>query len=89
MNYFIDTEQDRALDWLHPSQNIDFTATILCATNESVDMWNSVVQNMNSCVPKIILSKDTFSEVDDPHGHIQRMLSTSVLKRVFQIMSLF
>ena len=79
MNYFINTEQDRALDWLHPSQNLDFTATILCATNESVDMWNSVVQNMNSCVPKIILSKDTFSEVDDPHGHIQRMLSTSVL----------
>ena len=51
----------------------------LCATNENVDMWNSVAQNMNLSAPKTLISKDTFSEVDDPHGHIQRMLSTLVL----------
>jgi len=27
------------------------------------------------------MSKDTFSEVDDPHGHIERMLTTTVLNR--------
>jgi hypothetical protein len=79
MKYYTDTEWERALEWLYPGQHLDYTATILCATNENVDMWNSVAQNMNLSAPKTLISKDTFSEVDDPHGHIQRMLSTPVL----------
>ena len=42
-------------------------------------MWNSVAQNMNLSIEKTLTSKDTFYEVDDPHDHIQRMLSTTVL----------
>ena len=93
MKYYTDTEWERALDWLYPGQQLDHTATILCATNESVDMWNSVAQSINLSAPKTLMSKYTFSEVDDPHGHIQRMLTTTVLNRfrkmVFQIMSLY
>ena len=81
MKYYTDTEWERALDWLYPGQQLDHTATILCATNESVDMWNSVTQSMNLLAPKTLMSKDTFSEVDDPHGHIQRMLTKTVLNR--------
>ena len=47
------------LEQLYPSQHLAYTpATILC---------NSVVQNINFSVPKTLISKDTFSEVDDPH----------------------
>ncbi len=81
MKYYTDSEWEGALDWLYPVQQLDHTATILCATNESVDMWNSVAQSMNLSAPKRLMSKDTFSEVDDPHGHIQRMLITAVLNR--------
>ena len=81
MKYYTDTEWEGALDWLYPGQQLDHTATILCATNESVDMWNSVAQSMNLSAPKALMSKDIFSEVDDPHGHIQRMLTTTVLNR--------
>ena len=81
MKYYTDTEWEGALDWLYPGQQLDHTATILCATNESVDMWNSVAQSMNLSAPKTLMSKDIFSEVDDPHGHIQRMLTTTVLNR--------
>ena len=44
-------------------------------------MWNSVAQSMNLSAPTTLTSKDTFSEVDDPYGHIQRMLTTTVLNR--------
>ena len=81
MKYYTDTEWERALDWLYPGQQLDHTATILCETNKSVDMWNSVAQSMNLSAPKTLMSKDMFSEVDDPHGHIQRMLTTSELNR--------
>ena len=79
MKYYTDIQWQRALDWLYPGRQLDYTATILCATNESVDMWNSVAQNMNLSIEKTLTSKDTFYEVDDPHDHIQRMLSTTVL----------
>ncbi len=55
------------MEWLYPSQHLAYTATILC---------NSVAQNINLSVPKTLISKDTFSEVDDPH---QSMLTTLVL----------
>ncbi len=65
MRYYTDIQWQRALDWLYPGRQLDYTATILCATNESVDMWNSVAQNMNLSIEKTLTSKDTFYEVDD------------------------
>jgi hypothetical protein len=79
LNYFIDEDHDMAVEWLYPEGNLDFTATILCSTNESVDMWNAVAQDLNVNVAHLLRSKDTFSEVDDVHGHIKKMLSKALL----------
>jgi hypothetical protein len=38
MKYYTDIQWQRALDWLYPGQQLDYTVTILCATNESVDI---------------------------------------------------
>jgi hypothetical protein len=81
---FTDNGMRDALTWLYPNgfnYNSDFlSSAILAATNQQVDKWNSIVQGLNPN-PEIIelKSKDTLCEVDDPHGHIQRMLSTGVL----------
>jgi hypothetical protein len=42
-------------------------------------MWNAVAQGMNSSVEHTLRSKDSFSEVDDPKGHLKKMLSTTML----------
>ncbi len=36
-----------AVEWLYPGGHLDFSATILCSTNESVDTWNAIAQGMN------------------------------------------
>ena len=50
-----------------------------CHYNNSVDMWNSIAQEMNPESEKKLLSKDSFSEVDDPNGHLKKMLSDEFL----------
>ncbi len=57
------------MEWLYPGGQLDFSGTILCSTNESVDMWNAVAQVMNSSEEHILRSKDCFSEVDDMKGY--------------------
>jgi hypothetical protein len=52
---------------------------ILAATNQQVDVWNEFVQSMNSQEPHILLSYDEFCQVDDPHGHIGRMVTRDVM----------
>jgi ATP-dependent DNA helicase PIF1 len=42
-------------------------------------MWNAIVQGMNSSVEHTLRSKDSFSEVDDPKGHLKKMLSATML----------
>ncbi len=42
-------------------------------------MWNAVAQEMNSSVEHTLRSKDSFSKVDDPKGHLKKMLSTTML----------
>lgn len=79
LNYFIEDDHDEAVEWLYPEGNLDFSATVLCSTNESVDMWNAVAQSFNVNEEHVLRSKDTFSEVDDVNGHIQKMISTSLL----------
>lgn len=79
LNYFIDEEHEMAVEWLYPEGTLDFNATILCSTNESVDLWNTVAQDLNRNDAHLLRSKDTFSEVDDLHGHIKKMLSKALL----------
>jgi hypothetical protein len=51
-----------------------------CRCNDlAVDLWNERVQMLNESQLQSIYSKDFMFEVDDPHGHLQRMLSTTVL----------
>ena len=58
-----------ALRFLCDNFVLDFSATILCSNNESVDTWNAIAQGMNSSEEHILRSKDSFSEVDDINGH--------------------
>lgn len=79
LNYFKEEDHALAVEWLYPEGNLDFSATILCSTNESVDMWNAVAQDLNVNEAHLLRSKDIFSEVDDVHGHIKKMLSEALL----------
>ena len=72
----------QALEFLYPNgislEEVKKSA-ILAATNEQVDAWNQRVQELNPHVLHSLPSKDTFSEVDDPNGHLRRMISENVL----------
>ena len=79
MKYYTEADHNDAVQWLYPGGQLDFSATILCCNNKSVDMWNSVAQKMNPSQEHILRSKDNFSEVDDPKGHLKKMLSATML----------
>ena len=70
--------QEEALNFLYPqgffTPDIHERA-ILCATNESVDMWNSIVQELNPNGPHVLVSKNEFKDCDDPHGILRSMLT--------------
>jgi hypothetical protein len=72
MKYYTEADHKGAVEWLYPGGQLDFSATILCSNNASVDMWNAVAQGMNSSVEHTLRSKDSFSEVDDPKGHFAK-----------------
>jgi ATP-dependent DNA helicase PIF1 len=42
-------------------------------------MWNAIAQGMNSSVEHTLRLKDSFSEVDDPKGHLKNKVSTTLL----------
>jgi hypothetical protein len=79
MQYYTEADYNSAVEWLYPGNQLDFSATILCSNNESVDQWNAVAQKMNSSEEHILKSKDCFSEVDDINGHLKNMMSTTML----------
>ena len=79
MQYYTQAHHMSALEWLYPGGQLDFSATILCSNNESVDTWNAIAQGMNSSEEHILRSKDSFSEVDDINGHLKKMLSGTLL----------
>jgi hypothetical protein len=79
MQYYTVADNHLAMEWLYPGGVLDFSATILCSNNESVDKWNAVAQGMNLSVEHILRSKDCFSEVDDMNGHLRDMMSTTML----------
>ena len=79
MKYYTTADHDDAVEWLYPGGQLDFSATVLCCNNESVDTWNLIAQTMNPSQVHILRSKDKFSEVDDPKGHLKKMLTSTML----------
>jgi len=79
MKYYTEADHKGAVEWLYPGRQLDFSATILCSNNASVNMWNAVAQGMNSSVEHTLRSKDSLSKVDDPKGHLQQILSAIML----------
>ena len=72
------TDTDTALNFLYPNgfntPNLHQRA-VLCATNEDVDEWNSIVQNINPTTSHTFLSRNEFSNVDDPKGILQSLFT--------------
>jgi hypothetical protein len=79
MKYNTEADHKGAVEWLYPGGQLDFSATILCSNNASVDMWNAVAQGMNTSVEHTLRLKDIFYKVDDPKGHSKKMLSATML----------
>jgi hypothetical protein len=79
MKYYTEADHKSAVEWLYPNGQLDFSATILCSNNASVDMWNALVQGMKTSVEHTLRLKDSFSELDDPKGHLNKMLSATIL----------
>jgi hypothetical protein len=73
MTYFTQSNHLDAVEWVFPGQQLDSNVTILCSNNITI------AQDFNTNQEHVLKSKDSFPEVDDPHGHIKKMLTTSVL----------
>jgi hypothetical protein len=74
-----------ALTWLHPdgfnSETMSHSC-ILAARNDTGDMWNKLVQEMNPDEQVVsYASRDKLCEVDDPNGILQKMMTTEVLNQ--------
>ncbi len=79
MKYYTEAEHDDAVEWLYPGGQLDFSATILCCNNKSINMWNAVAQKINPSQKHMLRLKDSFTEADDPRGHLKKMLSGPML----------
>ncbi len=77
------TEND-ALNWLYPNGIISYQESILCSNNESIDKWNAIVQRMNTGTECKVMSRDSFEEVDNPNGHLKKMLTKAVLNKFWK-----
>jgi hypothetical protein len=80
-NTFLPSEQE-AIDFLFPNgiqPEEALHATILCGTNALVDYWNNLISSKRNVEEITLLSSDEFDEVDDLHGHLQRVLTDTVL----------
>ena len=84
--YIIASEEGElnAIRWLHP-QGFDASSmhkrAVLAATNDRVDMWNSLIQSLNPKEAVSLRSHDFLCEVDDPRDVLSSMLSDDVLNR--------
>jgi len=76
------TDEDEALTWLYNGNvlNDDINKkAILCSLNSNVDKWNAKVQQLNPNILHTLKSDNTLVDCDDPHGHLQNMLTTHSL----------
>ena len=82
----VDEGKLSAIRWLYPTGFCPQRAaevSILATTNDSVEKWNSIIQDMNTSSDVVhLFSKDIFTEADDPYGKLQRMLTTANLNRM-------
>jgi hypothetical protein len=62
VQYFTQDDHERALEWLYPGGQLDYSATILCATSTSFNTWNEIAQGLNTSEEQILTSKDTFQK---------------------------
>ena len=69
---------------MYPNGNISYQEPILCSNNESVDRWNAIVQRMNTGNEHKLMSRDSFEEVEDPNGHLKKMLTKAVLNKFWK-----
>ncbi len=69
---------------MYPNGIIFYQETISCSNNESVDKWNSFVQRMNTGTEYKVMLRDSFEEVDDPNGHLKKMLTKEVLNKFWK-----
>jgi len=60
---------------------VNTKSAILCATNEYVDEWNEIIQQLNPNKEHILKSSDMFDSVDDPKNILQHMITDEVLHR--------
>jgi ATP-dependent DNA helicase PIF1 len=77
-------DEEAALKELYPNGFVTSEMTSCCiiaATNERVDFWNNLVQNMNPQQKWNLLSKDQFGEVDDPNGILSSMMTEDILNQ--------
>ena len=95
MRSFSERTKQEAIDFVYPDLlNVLALPdrAILAATNDLVDEWNTVIQKkrceleaaVEGASPQAgiihsLLSIDIFTECDDEHGHIRRMLTTEFL----------
>jgi hypothetical protein len=78
------TVKTEALQFVYPNGFESHTmhkSSILAATNEDGDEWNSIVQDMNPNEPRSYFSADVFDQVDDPNGFVQEMMTTEALNK--------
>jgi hypothetical protein len=61
--------------------NVMHRSCILAATNAQVDYWNTQVQQLNVHETWTLLSKDSFTEVDDPHSYLAAMVTEDVMNK--------
>jgi hypothetical protein len=61
--------------------NMMHRSCILAATNAQVDYWNAQVQQLNVNETWTLLSKDSFTEVDDPHSYLAAMVTEDVMNK--------
>jgi hypothetical protein len=85
INYYTKDQHTQAVSWLYPDRQLDPQTTILCSSNESVDHWNAIAQDLNPMESITLMSKDTFDEVDDEKGLIKKMMTPQVLSRLKKV----
>ena len=61
----------------HPSRAVD--RVVLATTNSAVDEWNDLIQSMNPEAEVDCISHDYMCEVDDVHGHIEKLTTEACL----------
>lgn len=71
IDYFINNEDGikEAIDFIYPGgyqPNSMHKKSILATTNEKVDEWNNLIQNLNPNEKYNLISCDELCEVDDP-----------------------